>query len=104
MPAVPVDVLDRRVYPRIAVNGAVKYRLQPEAEFSDGLMIDISQTGLLIRLDKPLHVDTLVYLRMEADQTNDNPIEITAEIVRIADSDLPDQFCYGCMILDVREM
>lgn len=96
--------LERRIYPRIAVNGQVKYKLEENADYREGLMIDISQTGVQIRLDAALSVDTRLFLRMEADSEQDTPIELTVDVVRIGDTDDAGLNCYGCMILDVREL
>jgi hypothetical protein len=82
----------------------VKYKLEENADYREGLMIDISQTGVQIRLDAALSVDTRLFLRMEADSEQDTPIELTVDVVRIGDRDDAGLNCYGCMILDVREL
>jgi hypothetical protein len=67
-------------------------------------MINISQSGALISLDRELFIDTRIILLIESQQDDEPAIEITADIVRIADEPGPFACTYGCMILDVKDL
>ena len=104
MSALPINDFDQRVFPRVAINGEVKYKLEKESEFHPGMMINISQTGALISLDQQLPTEARLTLVMEADRENQSPIEITAEVIRIAENSSEYAYNYGCMILDVKDL
>ncbi len=104
MSAMLATDFERRIYPRIAVNGHMKYRLDGDSEFSPGEIINISQTGVLISMNRELCVDCRIVIIMESQQEDEPAIEILAEIVRIADNKNEYAYSYGCMILDVKDL
>lgn len=95
---------ERRVSPRVPIDGQIKYRLDNESQFKPGMMIDISQSGVQVSLDQPLGINTRLTLLMESDRPDEEPIEIIAVIVRIADHSSKYAYSYGCMILDVNDL
>ena len=103
MSALPNSNLDRRYYPRTLINSQVKYKLSDESTYNTGLMLDISQTGILIGSNHQLQTDTPITVMMESGQEDESPIEIAAEVIRIAEAFDSYDYTYGCMILDVKE-
>jgi len=94
--------IDRRERPRALINRHINYKLDSEnADFNAAKMVDLSQTGVLIEIYEKLDTKTQVTLQIKADSVDEEPIEIIAEIVRIAKPENDEQYSYGCEILDV---
>ena len=104
MPQILTSDFERRVSPRVTINGELKYKLEGETDFREGVMLDLSQSGTLISLDQQLDIHTHLTLLIESDKDNEQPIEITAKIVRIANHNGKYYHTYGCMILDVKDV
>jgi len=95
--------LDRRERPRAVINSHINYKLSDsESEFSVGKMVDLSQTGVLIKLYQEFQTHTQLTLQIKSDVADEEPIEIYAEIIRIAKSGNDEQHSYGCKILDIK--
>ena len=103
MPSILTTEFERRVSPRIAINGELKYKLDGEQAFREGIMLDLSQSGTRISLDQKLELNTCLTLLVESDRAGEPPIEITAKVVRIAQHNGRYYHTYGCMILDVKD-
>jgi len=103
MTATPITDFERRVSQRVPIDGQIKYKLENETRFHTGMMIDISQSGVLISLNQPLTVNTRLSLLMESDNSGEPAIEICAVIIRIAEHASDYAYSYGCMILDVND-
>lgn len=104
MSALSNKALDRRISPRIAIDGRIRYRLSEEDQFSEGVMLDISQNGVLVSLDREIATNTCVILLVESDQPHQPPIEITAEITRIAVPVDGHTYSYGCTIIEAKDL
>ena len=90
--------IDRRSHPRTLINSEIKYKLDNEAAYSNGQLIDLSQSGALIQLEHALHLNTQLSLTVEA---NDESLEISLEVVRVANEAKSEQYTYGCVITDI---
>ena len=104
MSAVAFNQPEQRVYPRVVINGEIKYKLSEDQPFNDAMMINISQSGLLISLDQQLDTDTRLTLLMESGKDDQSPIEIIAEVIRVADNNSDYAYDYGCTIVDVKDL
>ena len=92
--------LDRRSYPRAVINSQIKYRVDNQTSYCAGKLLDLSQTGALIQLRHKLPENTRISIVTKADDTDESPIEIIAEIVRQEITN-DNHYSYGCIILDV---
>lgn len=94
--------LDRRERPRAKINSQINYRITNEdTAYNTAKMLDLSQTGVLIRLHQKLDTHTQLTLQIDSDVADEEPIEILAEVIRIAKSNDEEQYNYGCAILDI---
>ena len=96
-----LDNYDRRSSARNEINGAVRFKCDNESEFSKAIIIDISQTGVLIGLDKEIEKNTRFTIMLEEEEKYEGPIEIHAEVIRL-DKSLGDEcYTYGCKITEI---
>lgn len=93
--------IDRRRRPRAVINSPIQYKLVKDKEYTQGTLIDLSQTGALIEIDKPLFVKTQLSLIVNK---NDEPVEIIVEVSRIAETYNEDQYIYGCVIIETMNL
>lgn len=98
-------VLERRTSPRTLINSPVDFKLLDDKAYTTGNLIDISQTGVLISVDQKLLTNDKIKLVVKPDTETDSPIEITAYIVRTAESfnehEDSRKYSYGCLIQSV---
>jgi len=95
--------LDRRERPRAIINSHINYKLgDEEAKFNVAKMVDLSQTGVLIKLYEKLETETELTLQIKSDSVDEEPIEIIAKVVRIAKSSNDEQHSYGCCIVGIK--
>lgn len=99
MTALPKRIFDRRFYPRTLINGDIKINSDQFNTYDEGLMLNISQTGVLIGTNHKLNLQSQINLIMEPDQQGEAPIEIVAEVVRNAEKSDACDYTYGCLIL-----
>ena len=104
MSVLPENDVEKRLYPRIAINGEAKYKLDKNAEYKNGMMINLSQNGVLICLDQELPTETRMTLLMQSDNDDEAPVEITIEIVRVVKRDNDGAHNYGCKILNIKDL
>lgn len=103
MSAVMKSSIDRRERPRATIDSHINYKLHNSSnQFSVAKMVDLSQTGVLIKLYQELDTHTQLTLQIKSDAEDEEPIEITAEVVRIAKSSNDEQYSYGCKILNIK--
>ena len=94
--------VDRRERPRSVINSHISYKLDNEdTEFNVAKMLDLSQTGVLVKIHEKLDTKTRLTLQIKSKTVDEDPIEIIAKIVRIANAGNDEQYCYGCEILDI---
>ncbi len=93
-----IDNYDRRSAPRTLINGAIKFKCSSDNDFSRALIVDISETGVLIGLDHRISNDQEIMLMLEAKDQYEGQIEIAAKVVRLAKSLGDDCYTYGCEI------
>lgn len=98
---VNIENYDRRSSSRNTINGIVKFKCNDDTEFGKALIIDISQTGVLIGLDQQIGDETQVCLMLEDNSQYEGPIEIKANVVRLAKSLGDNCYTYGCKICDI---
>ncbi len=92
---------DRRSSARNLINGVVRFKCDEDTEFSKAIIIDISQTGILIGLDKSMENKTEFTLMLEEEEKYEGPIEIHAVVIRL-DKSLGDNcYTYGCKIKEI---
>jgi len=94
---------ERRFSPRADINGEIKYRLPDDSNFSSGILINVSQTGVLISLKHKVPDDTVLTVLMESHLDDEPPVEISTEIIREASFSENHAYCYGCKILNVKD-
>lgn len=92
---------ERRYYNRTDVRCQVIYRPFKEEAFKDAVLINISETGVLIGTNEKLDLDTHLYLKIESPDDEEQPIQLLIETIRDAEKFDAFEYCYGCMILDV---
>lgn len=95
------DNYDRRSSTRNLINGAVRFKSDSDNDFSKAIIIDISQTGVLIGLDRAIDTNTQFTLMLEEDEKYEGPIEIHAEVIRLDKSLGDDCYTYGCKIMEI---
>lgn len=100
MSTLSVKHLDRRNYPRAVINSQIKYKVSEGTSYCAGKLLDLSQTGALLELRHKLPEDTRISIITKADDIDEAPIEIIAEIVRQEVTN-DNHYHYGCIILDV---
>ena len=93
--------VDRRYYTRTEIGCQVAYRRFNEEKYKEGVLVNISETGALIGVNEKLDLDTHLYLIIESAEEDEQPIQMLAETIRLADTVDGFDYCYGCMILDV---
>jgi len=94
---------ERRFSPRASINGEIKYRLPDDSNFSSGILINVSQTGVLIGLKHKVSDDAVLTVLMESHLDDEPPVELSTEIVREASFCENHAYCYGCKIIDVKD-
>ena len=94
-------VLDRRSSPRTLINSPVDYKLLDDESYKVGNLIDISQTGILISTGQKYSTNDKIKVVVKPDTETDSPIEITAYIIRTAQSSNDHEYSYGCLIQSV---
>lgn len=92
---------ERRTSIRSSINGQTRFKLENGDTYSKALIIDMSQTGVLIGIDKPLQEHTRFFLTMESESDYEGSIEIHAEVIRLQRELGDGCYTYGCMIHDV---
>lgn len=92
--------LNRRSSPRAVINSQIKYRVKDQTSYCAGKLLDLSQTGVLLELRHKLPENTRISIVTKLDDTDESPIEVTAEIVRQEITN-DGHYSYGCIILDV---
>lgn len=103
MSAVKKSSIDRREHPRATIDSHIHYKLHNSSnQFNVAKMVDLSQTGVLIKLYQELDTNTQLTLQIKSDTEDEEPIEITAEIIRITIPGNDEQYSYGCKILDIK--
>lgn len=94
--------IDRRERPRATINRHINYKLgNEESKYNLAKMVDLSQTGVLIKIHEKLDTKTQLTLQIKSETVDEDPIEIIAKIMRISKADNDEQYCYGCEILDI---
>lgn len=94
---------DRRERPRAFINTHINYKLNDRSsQYNVAKMVDLSQTGVLIKIYQELDTHTQLTLQIKSDVEDEEPIEIIAEVIRIAKPSNDEQYCYGCKILDIK--
>lgn len=97
------NVTERRFSPRASINGEIKYRLPDDSDFSSGILINVSQTGVLIGLKHEVPDDTVLTVLMESHLDDEPPVEISTAIIREASFCENHAYCYGCKIINVKD-
>ncbi len=100
MTALPKRIFDRRFYPRTLINGEISISSEQNTTCDKGLMLNISQTGVLIGTNNKLDIQTQLNLVMESERVDEAPIEILAEVIRTAEKSNECKYTYGCLILE----
>jgi len=97
------NTTERRFSPRAPINSEIKYRLPDDTNLSSGILINVSQTGILIGLKHKLSGDTILTVLMESHLDDEPPVEISTEIIREASYCENHAYCYGCKIINVKD-
>jgi hypothetical protein len=88
---------NRRAWVRYGCTRPLPRRLCVEqtAETLDGWVLDVSQGGLGLLLDRPMDVGTLLFVELES-RPEAEPIALWAAVVRCTRAD--GEWCVGCRI------
>ncbi len=92
---------ERRTAIRSHINGETRFKLENGDIYSKALIIDMSQTGVLIGIDKILQAHTRFCLTMESEKDYEGSIEIHAEVIRLQKELGDGCYTYGCKIHEV---
>jgi len=101
MSALPFTGLDRRNYPRFLLNRHISYKLKDDTSFYNGTIVNISETGALINVDRKFDIDSHIILEVTPEKEDEAPVKLCADIIREANFRGDFAYSYGCIILDV---
>lgn len=92
------EFVERRSEPRLELDITIGYRTEGMAEFEDGILVNMSDNGLLMYAVESLSLGCKVDVLVDAEDEHDEPLMMHAEIIRIQ----PGQsagFSYACRVL-----
>lgn len=91
------EIVERRSEPRLELDIPVTYRVDGMTEFDDGMLVNMSDNGLLMYAVETITLGTNVQVLVDAEDEHDEPLLMHAEIVRI-DQGRAAGFNYGCRV------
>ena len=91
---------ESRARPRQQIYGECKYQFLSDTYFRDCILANISEVGAFIIVDNRLPIESLINIKVESEDTNENPIIFLATIVREEIQPGGKQFGYGCKVID----
>jgi len=89
---------DRRVAPRIIVNGTIAYRTSDSEEFRQGEIENISTGGARIWIADELPEDSRLLLRMVPEHEDETVLQFEAVVLHKLTETRDSMFGYGCRI------
>lgn len=93
---------ERRAAPRQNVFASVRYRYPGMKETDQGVLANISSTGLMLWTDREFCPDGEITVWLDSGVRNFPSIEVNAKVVRTEQTDDSRYaFGYGCRIVDV---
>jgi hypothetical protein len=92
------DFSEKRNFYRMAVNGPVKFRVNGDSRVSEGTVINLSSSGLLISSADEVPVNSQMTIQIVPTQSITPPLTAEVEVVRI-DSDGASGSQIACRML-----
>ncbi len=90
--------MDQRCAKRIAIGEKVDFRCNSDEDFRAAIMVDFSESGMLLMMGEEHTEGTQFEVRVKEDEA----IYFTVKCMRIASCPDVDSFSYGCQIEDHR--
>ena len=89
---------ERRVAPRIAINGAISYRTADSDEFLRGEIENISTGGARIWIGEEVAEASRLLLRMEPEGEDETVLQFEAIVLHKLSETRDSLYGYGCRI------
>ena len=89
---------ERRLYPRIEINGDITYHTENSNESNPGELEDLSIGGARIWIDKKLPESSQLLLRVESDDIEELSLEFIATLLHVLPERKESMYGYGCRI------
>lgn len=90
--------LDRRLKPRIEINGKMTYRMENSNDTHQGELEDLSGRGARIWIEQELPAASQLLCRIEADDREQQAMEFKATLLRALPERRNSLYGYGCSI------
>lgn len=91
-------MMDQRCAKRIAIGEKVDFRCNSDEDFRAAIMVDFSETGMLLMMGEKHTEGTQFEVRVKEDES----IYFTVKCMRIAHCSDINSFSYGCQIEEHR--
>lgn len=104
MPKTTIKDYDRRASQRSIVNGTTRLRLDNHEDFNPAVILDLSQTGVLIGVDMELQLHDQFKLMIDARSSQQQSYVIHAEVIRLEKSLGDECYTYGCCIHSIKNL
>jgi hypothetical protein len=89
---------DRRLKPRIEINGSMTYHTENSAETHQGKLEDMSNRGARIWIGQELPATSQLICRIEADDRKEGAMEFRATLLHALPEKRNALYGYGCTI------
>jgi hypothetical protein len=76
------DFSEKRNFYRMAVNGAVKFRIDGDSEVSTGTVVNLSSSGLLMAFEREIPIATKMVVVITPAQTITPPLAAEVDVLR----------------------
>ena len=97
-------LLERRRSDRQNIHMLLKYQLPRQEMFEDGVLHNLSETGMLITIKHWATEGDTIQLILEPESSNERPLVVDAVIVRTSSPAPGGNFTYGCRIQHVWDL
>lgn len=97
-----INDYDRRSSDRSIINGTTHIKLANHDTLNPAVILDLSQTGVLIGVAQKLDIHSEFCLLVESRTEQQRSYEIYAEVIRLEKSLGDECYTYGCSIQEVR--
>ncbi|MDH3690989.1 MAG: PilZ domain-containing protein [Gammaproteobacteria bacterium] len=92
------EFVEKRSEPRLELDIPIGYRIDGASEFEDGILVNMSNNGLLMYAVEPIPVGANVDVLVDAEDEQDEPLLMHTEIIRIHPGQTAG-FNYACRVL-----
>jgi hypothetical protein len=89
---------DRRLKPRIEINGSITYHTGDSSEIRQGKLENMSNRGARIWIEQELPAASQLHCRIEADDKKERAMEFRATLLHVLPEKRNSMHGYGCTI------